>query len=87
MLRELPALLAIGAPSAASYLRLEPSHWAGVFQCWGLENREAAIRFITGPPDDPARRTPRSSASTRRPTRIWPWARSPPPGWPGSTTG
>ncbi|MBI0384452.1 glutamine synthetase, partial [Streptomyces albiflaviniger] len=23
------------------------------YQCWGLENREAAVRFITGAPDDP----------------------------------
>jgi glutamine synthetase len=52
VLRELPALLAVGAPSPASYLRLEPSRWAGVFQCWGVENREAAIRFVTGAPDD-----------------------------------
>ncbi|WP_455354986.1 glutamine synthetase family protein [Streptomyces sp. SYSU K217416] len=54
VLRELPALLAVGAPSVASYLRLEPSRWAGVFQCWGLENREAALRFVAGAPDDPA---------------------------------
>ncbi|WP_189132727.1 glutamine synthetase family protein [Wenjunlia tyrosinilytica] len=54
VLRELPALLAIGAPSPASHLRLEPSRWAGAFQCWGLENREAALRFITGSPQDPA---------------------------------
>lgn len=40
-------------PLPASYLRLEPSRWAGAFQCWGLENREAALRFIAGPPDDP----------------------------------
>ncbi|MEU2158255.1 glutamine synthetase family protein [Streptomyces sp. NPDC019396] len=53
VLHALPALLAIGAPSPASYLRLEPSRWAGVFQCWGLENREAALRFIAGAPDDP----------------------------------
>ncbi|MGW2560756.1 glutamine synthetase [Streptomyces sp. NPDC001514] len=53
VLEALPALLAIGAPSPASYLRLEPSRWAGAFQCWGLENREAALRFITGAPDDP----------------------------------
>ena len=31
-----------------SYLRLVPSHWAGVFACWGLENREAALRMVTG---------------------------------------
>ncbi|SDJ87701.1 glutamine synthetase family protein [Streptomyces indicus] len=48
ILAELPALLALGAPSPASYLRLEPSRWAGAFQCWGLENREAALRFIAG---------------------------------------
>ncbi|MFB7512747.1 glutamine synthetase [Streptomyces sp. NPDC056144] len=53
VLRELPALMAIGAPSAASYLRLRPSHWAGAFHCWGVENREAALRFIPGPSDDP----------------------------------
>jgi glutamine synthetase len=45
----LPALLAIGAPSVASYLRLQPEHWAGDFQCWGLENREAAVRLVAGP--------------------------------------
>ena len=48
VLDQLPALTAIGAPSAASYLRLRPSHWAGAFACWGHENREAALRFITG---------------------------------------
>ncbi|QFG26810.1 glutamine synthetase [Actinomadura sp. WMMB 499] len=48
ILRRLPALLAIGAPSVASYLRLVPAHWAGAFACWGLENREAALRFVTG---------------------------------------
>ncbi|HEV2451399.1 MAG TPA: glutamine synthetase family protein [Streptosporangiaceae bacterium] len=44
----LPALSAVGAPSVASYLRLVPSHWAGAFQCWGRENREAALRLVTG---------------------------------------
>ena len=48
ILDHLPALLAIGAPSVVSYLRLVPSHWAGVYACWGLENREAALRMITG---------------------------------------
>ncbi|MGW1379115.1 glutamine synthetase family protein [Streptomyces sp. NPDC002446] len=53
ILSALPALLAIGCPSPASYLRLQPSHWAGVYQCWGVENREAALRLVTGAPDDP----------------------------------
>lgn len=48
ILRELPALLVIGAPSVASYLRLIPQHWAGAFQAWGLENRETALRLVAG---------------------------------------
>jgi glutamine synthetase len=48
VLDALPALLAVGAPSPASYLRLVPSQWAGAYRCWGLENREAAMRLITG---------------------------------------
>jgi glutamine synthetase len=48
ILERLPPLLAIGSPSVVSYLRLVPSHWAGVFACWGVENREAALRMITG---------------------------------------
>jgi glutamine synthetase len=54
VLAHLPALLAVGAPSVASYLRLVPSHWAGAFACWGLENREAALRFVTGAAGDRA---------------------------------
>jgi glutamine synthetase len=49
LLDALPALVGVGAPSVASYLRLVPSHWAGAYQCWGVENREAALRVITGP--------------------------------------
>jgi glutamine synthetase len=41
----LPALLAVGAPSAASYLRLIPQRWSGPFQAWGRENREAGVRL------------------------------------------
>ncbi|RMI43091.1 glutamine synthetase [Actinomadura harenae] len=48
ILGRLSALLAIGAPTVSSYLRLIPSHWAGVYGCWGLENREAAMRLVTG---------------------------------------
>jgi glutamine synthetase len=48
ILAHLPALLAVGAPTPASYLRLVPSHWAGAFACWGVEAREAALRFVPG---------------------------------------
>lgn len=42
-----PSLLAVGCPLSASYLRLQPSRWAGVHRVWGIENREAPIRLIT----------------------------------------
>jgi glutamine synthetase len=48
ILERLPAVLAVGAPSVASYLRLVPSSWAGAYSCWGLENRESALRMIMG---------------------------------------
>lgn len=51
VLSRLPALLALGAPSPVSYLRLVPSHWAGTYASWGLENREAALRMVTGSND------------------------------------
>lgn len=48
VLEALPALVAVTCPSVPSYLRLQPHHWAGSFACWGRENREAALRFVTG---------------------------------------
>ncbi|WP_407561813.1 glutamine synthetase [Streptomyces sp. 184] len=56
VLRSLPALTAVGCPSPASYLRLAPSAWAGAYRCWGRENREAALRFVTGPAGEAAQR-------------------------------
>jgi glutamine synthetase len=50
ILEHLPALMAVGAPGVTSYLRHVPSHWAGTYACWGLENREAAVRMVTGSP-------------------------------------
>jgi glutamine synthetase len=49
VLRELPALLAIGAGHPVSFLRLQPSRWAGIWQAWGHETRETAVRLVTGP--------------------------------------
>jgi glutamine synthetase len=48
LLESLPALCGVGAPSVASQARQVPSHWAGVYRCWGRENREAALRLVTG---------------------------------------
>ena len=55
ILARLPALLAVGAPSVASYLRLIPHHWAGAFQAWGPENRETALRVVAGSPGNQTR--------------------------------
>ncbi len=46
ILAQLVPMTAIGAPTVASYLRLQPSRWAGAFRCWGVENREAALRLV-----------------------------------------
>jgi glutamine synthetase len=46
VLAELPALLAVGAPSVASYLRLIPERWSAPYRCWGRENREAGVRLV-----------------------------------------
>ena len=32
-----------------SYDRIQPNTWSGAFQCWGKENREAAIRTASPP--------------------------------------
>lgn len=54
ILEELPALLVLGAPGPAGHLRLVPGRWSGPYRCWGLENREAALRLITGSAPDQA---------------------------------
>jgi len=48
VLDAMPALTAITAPSVVSYERLQPHRWSGPWACWGRENREAALRFVTG---------------------------------------
>ena len=53
-------------PSVASYLRLVPQRWAGACQCWGRENREAALRFVTGTAGDRRQRRQRRAEVLRR---------------------
>jgi glutamine synthetase len=52
LLEGLPALCGVGAPSVTSQARQVPSHWAGVYRYWGRENREAALRLVTGATDE-----------------------------------
>src|SRR4051812_43699573 len=50
LLRDLPALTAITAPSVPSTLRLRPGYFAGAYTFWGVENREAPLRYVPGSP-------------------------------------
>lgn len=45
----LPALMALTTPSPNSYRRIAPHSWSGAFNCWGFDNREAAIRVPNNP--------------------------------------
>ena len=49
VLGHLPGLAAIVAPTPNSYRRLQPRFWAGAYRCWGVDNREAAIRVPSSP--------------------------------------
>jgi glutamine synthetase len=48
LIAALPEAAGLFTPSIISYARLVPGMWSGAYACWGLENREAAVRFITG---------------------------------------
>lgn len=45
--------MGVYAGSIISGQRLQPGHWAGASACWGLENREAALRFLAGTAGNP----------------------------------
>jgi glutamine synthetase len=46
IVRELPALAAVASPSVPSLLRRRPGYFASAYAFWGIQNREAALRFI-----------------------------------------
>ncbi len=49
ILQHLPALMALTTPSTNSYRRIRPHCWSGAFRCWGIDNREAAVRVPSSP--------------------------------------
>jgi glutamine synthetase len=49
ILDHLPGLAALVAPTPNSYRRLQPKFWAGAYRCWGVDNREAAVRVPSSP--------------------------------------
>jgi glutamine synthetase len=46
IISHLPAIMAFTTPIPNSYRRIQPSTWSGAFQCWGFDNKEAAVRVI-----------------------------------------
>lgn len=48
LLAHIPGLLALTAPSYNSYRRLQPHFWSSAFSAWGPDNREAAVRVVSG---------------------------------------
>lgn len=48
LLRDLPAVTSVTAPSVPSAMRLRPGYFASAYACWGVENREAPLRFVPG---------------------------------------
>jgi glutamine synthetase len=50
LLRDLPAIAAVTAPSVPSLLRRRPGYFAGAYQFWGVENREAPLRYVPSSP-------------------------------------
>ena len=53
ILAGLSDLMGIYAGSVVSGQRLRPGSWAGASACWGLENREAALRFVAATAGNP----------------------------------
>ena len=47
ILAHLPGLLALTCGSVNSYRRLAPQMWASAYVCYGMDNREAAVRICS----------------------------------------
>ena len=47
LLDHLPGLLALTCGSVNSYRRLQPMHWSSAYVCYGMDNREAAVRIAS----------------------------------------
>jgi len=48
ILKHLKAICAFTTATVNSYKRLVPHNWASAYVCYGIDNREAAVRVITG---------------------------------------
>jgi glutamine synthetase len=46
LVRDLPAIVGLSAASVPSLTRLRPGYFASAYAFWGVENREAALRYV-----------------------------------------
>ena len=56
VVKHMPAMCALVAPSPVSYYRLGPHHWSCGYASFGIQNREAAVRICPSPERDPLKR-------------------------------
>jgi glutamine synthetase len=67
VVRHMPALCALVAPSPVSYLRLGPHHWSCGYASFGIQNREAAVRICPSPERDPNKKSRAFNMELRAP--------------------
>jgi glutamine synthetase len=67
LVKYLPAICALLAPSPVSYLRLGPHHWSCGYASFGIQNREAALRICPSPERDPERKSHAFNMELRAP--------------------
>lgn len=53
LLAALPGITGVLSGSVLSPARMQPGMWSGAWRCWGLENREAAVRLCADTPGNP----------------------------------
>jgi len=67
LVRYMPAICALIAPSPVSYLRLGPHHWSCGYASFGIQNREAAVRICPSPERDRAHQASAFNLEIRAP--------------------
>jgi len=57
VVKHMPALCALVAPTPVSYQRLGPHHWGNGYASFGIQNREASVRICPSPERDAAKKS------------------------------
>jgi glutamine synthetase len=57
VVKHMPAICALVAPSPVSYYRLGPHHWSSGYASFGIQNREASVRICPSPERDASKKS------------------------------